>query len=76
MLRQSLHRWIAPNGGCWTVIGQPSGARPIRLARFRRVLSVMGFGGNGITFSMIAAQIVSAQLSGQPDPDAAIFRFR
>ena len=41
-----------------------------------RVWAVMGFGGNGITFSMIAAQIVAAALAGRPDPDAALFRLR
>lgn len=41
-----------------------------------RVFAVMGFGGNGITFSMIAAQIVAAAIRGRPDPDAALFRYR
>lgn len=41
-----------------------------------RVFAVMGFGGNGITFSTIAAQIVSAAIAGKPDPNAALFRFR
>jgi glycine/D-amino acid oxidase-like deaminating enzyme len=36
----------------------------------------MGFGGNGITFSMIAAEIVAAEIAGRPDPDAALFRRR
>ena len=38
-----------------------------------RVQAVMGFGGNGITFSMIASQIVSAAIRGKPDPDADLF---
>lgn len=37
------------------------------------VQAVMGFGGNGITFSMIASQIVSAAIRGRPDPDADLF---
>ncbi|AUH66924.1 NAD(P)/FAD-dependent oxidoreductase [Paracoccus zhejiangensis] len=41
-----------------------------------RVWAVMGFGGNGITFSMIAAQIVSAGIAGEKDPDAGLFRLR
>jgi len=33
----------------------------------------MGFGGNGITYSVIAAQIVAAALAGRPDPDADLY---
>ncbi len=36
--------------------------------------AVMGFGGNGITYSVIASQIVSAALRGQPHPDADLYR--
>lgn len=41
-----------------------------------RVLSVMGFGGNGITFSMIAGQIIKSRISGKDDPDGDLFAFR
>lgn len=41
-----------------------------------RVFAIMGFGGNGITFSMIAAQIILAELEGRRDKDAALFRLR
>lgn len=41
-----------------------------------RIWAVMGFGGNGITFSMIAAQIVAAGIAGTSDPDARLFRLR
>ncbi len=37
--------------------------------------AVMGFGGNGITYSVIASQIVSAAIRGRPDPDADLYRF-
>lgn len=47
-----------------------------RVPGFERIYSVMGFGGNGITFSVIAAQIVAAAIHGKDDPDADIFRFR
>jgi glycine/D-amino acid oxidase-like deaminating enzyme len=43
------------------------------LPHHRRSYSVMGFGGNGITFSMLAAQIVSRAIQGISDPDAEIF---
>lgn len=36
--------------------------------------AVMGFGGNGITYSVIASQIVSAAIRGRPDPDADLYR--
>jgi glycine/D-amino acid oxidase-like deaminating enzyme len=36
--------------------------------------SVMGFGGNGITSSVIASQIVAAWVRGETDPDADLYR--
>jgi glycine/D-amino acid oxidase-like deaminating enzyme len=39
----------------------------------RRTYVVLGFGGNGITFSMLAAEIVSRAVNGLKDPDADIF---
>ena len=38
--------------------------------------AVIGFGGNGTIYSMIAAQIVPSLLKGRSDKDADIFRFR
>jgi glycine/D-amino acid oxidase-like deaminating enzyme len=38
-----------------------------------RCYSVLGFGGNGITFSMLAAQLVSRHIQGIDDPDAELF---
>lgn len=35
----------------------------------------LGYGGNGITYSMIAADIISDLLQGKPNSDAEIFRF-
>lgn len=40
-----------------------------------RVHAVLGYGGNGITFSRIAAEIVRADLTGATDADAALFAF-
>jgi glycine/D-amino acid oxidase-like deaminating enzyme len=37
--------------------------------------AVLGYGGNGITFSMVAAQIIQMLLRGQRDPDAELFDF-
>ena len=39
-----------------------------------RCYAVLGFGGNGITFSMLAAQLISRHMQGIKDPDAKIFR--
>lgn len=37
------------------------------------VWAAIGFGGNGVTWAMIASQIVSAALAGYRDPDADLF---
>ena len=39
-----------------------------------RCYSVLGYGGNGITFSMLAAQFLSAAVRGRAHPDARLFR--
>jgi glycine/D-amino acid oxidase-like deaminating enzyme len=38
--------------------------------------AVLGFGGNGITYARIAADIIAAELAGRPDPDADLYAFR
>lgn len=35
----------------------------------------LGYGGNGITYSLIAAEIIRDQFLGRPNPDAHLFRF-
>ncbi len=40
-----------------------------------RCYAVIGFGGNGTTFSAIAADLISADIRGTPDPDADLFAF-
>jgi glycine/D-amino acid oxidase-like deaminating enzyme len=35
----------------------------------------LGYGGNGITFSLLAAQIITDLFLGRPNPNAALFRF-
>lgn len=63
------HRWAGAFGESPT--GMPViGALP----NLRNCFSVTGFGGNGITHSMIAAQILSAEIAGKSDPDARVFR--
>lgn len=65
------YRWSAP-------FSVTDDGLPIidRVPGQERIFAVMGFGGNGITFSVIAAQIVAAAIAGKPDPDAAVFRYR
>ena len=36
----------------------------------------LGFGGNGTTFSYIAAEIIREGILGRRDPDADIFSFK
>jgi glycine/D-amino acid oxidase-like deaminating enzyme len=42
---------------------------------FPNCWAVVGFGGNGMTYSRIAADIIDAALSGRTDPDAGIYAF-
>lgn len=44
------------------------------IPRHRNCYAVLGFGGNGITFSAIAAQVLQRTLCGLKDPDADLFR--
>jgi len=38
--------------------------------------AVLGYGGNGITFSALAAQMLRNQITGGRDPDSDLFSFR
>ncbi len=38
-----------------------------------RCFAIMGYGGNGITFSVIAAQLIQRAIMGLRDPDADLF---
>lgn len=66
---QLTHAWAG-------AFGESSTGLPIidRLAGYPRCHVVAGFGGNGITYSMIAAEITSARLRGRRDPDADLYR--
>ncbi|WP_290685056.1 MULTISPECIES: NAD(P)/FAD-dependent oxidoreductase [unclassified Haematobacter] len=66
---EPAYAWAAPFGNTTTglpIIDRAPGAE--------RVHVVMGFGGNGITFSAIAADIVRGRVEGIEDPDADLFR--
>jgi glycine/D-amino acid oxidase-like deaminating enzyme len=43
--------------------------------RDRHSYYALGMGGNGITFSVIAAEIIRDRILGRPNTDSAIFRF-
>ncbi len=45
------------------------------IPRLKHCFAVMGFGGNGITFSAIAARILQRELLGIADPAAKLFPF-
>jgi len=45
------------------------------LPRHPRIFSVMGYGGNGITYAQIASEIIAAAIAGEQDSDAALFGF-
>ncbi len=47
-----------------------------RLPRRPRIHAVQGYGGNGITFSRIAAELIATELAGRTDPDAGLFGFK
>ena len=44
-------------------------------AEIPRTLFALGFGGNGITFSVIAAQILRDMITAKKNTDVEIFRF-
>ncbi|BAH38045.1 MAG TPA: FAD-binding oxidoreductase [Gemmatimonas aurantiaca] len=62
------HRWAG-------AFGESPSSLPLidRLPGHSRAWVVAGFGGNGITFSVVASQIVAAALRGERDPDASLF---
>lgn len=41
-----------------------------------RCYAVLGYGGNGITFSMVAVQLVRGLITGTGDPDEDLFAFK
>ncbi|WP_256203670.1 NAD(P)/FAD-dependent oxidoreductase [Sphingopyxis sp. YR583] len=46
-----------------------------RVPGMKNCYAAMGYGGNGITFSMMAAQILRGLILGSGDPDAGLFSF-
>jgi glycine/D-amino acid oxidase-like deaminating enzyme len=46
-----------------------------RLPKKPRLYAALGYGGNGITFSMIAARLITDLIVGRPNADAPVFSF-
>lgn len=46
-----------------------------RIPGYPCCFAVLGYGGNGITFSMLAASMIASAVRGRPDPDAKLFAF-
>ncbi len=44
--------------------------------RHPRIHAVMGYGGNGITYSQIASEIVASALAGREDADGDLYAFK
>jgi glycine/D-amino acid oxidase-like deaminating enzyme len=42
----------------------------------KNCFAVLGYGGNGITYSRLAAEIIRTTLAGKVDPDADLYAFR
>ncbi|MBI5600696.1 MAG: FAD-binding oxidoreductase [Gemmatimonadetes bacterium] len=81
-LAKRLHRLLpsvtAPVAFSWAgTFGQTADGLPYIGANpaFQHGLFALGYGGNGITFSVIAARIIRDLVSGTPNGDAEIFRF-
>ena len=61
---------------CWAgPFGTTPDGLPIidEVPSLKNVVTVMGYGGNGITFSQIASEILKARIEGRTDPDAELF---
>lgn len=63
------HRWAGAFGE------SPTGLPIIdRVLGAHNCYALAGFGGNGITHSVIGAEIITAMIAGERDPDANLFR--
>jgi glycine/D-amino acid oxidase-like deaminating enzyme len=45
------------------------------IPRHPRIHAVMGYGGNGITYSQIASEVIASSLAGRDDSDADLYAF-
>jgi glycine/D-amino acid oxidase-like deaminating enzyme len=57
--------------------GSPNGMPTIgAIPGYPNCYAVMGYGGNGITFSMLATKLITAAILGKQVPEAALFAFK
>lgn len=70
-IEEPAYRWAA-------AFGVTSDGLPIigAVPGLQNVYAAMGYGGNGITFSQIAAEIISSEILGHKDSDSSLFAFR
>ncbi|MEO8223339.1 MAG: FAD-dependent oxidoreductase, partial [Gammaproteobacteria bacterium] len=62
---------------CGSFGTSPDGTPTIgRVPGRQNCYAAMGYGGNGITFSMLAAQLLTGLITGQGDPDIDLVSFR
>jgi len=57
--------------------GETSTGLPIigEIPGWKNCWAALGYGGNGITYSRIAADVIRSALTGEPDPDADLYAF-
>jgi glycine/D-amino acid oxidase-like deaminating enzyme len=65
-----VHAWAGSFGN--SPLGTPTIGRVPRMAN---CYAAMGYGGNGITFSMMAAQMLRGLITGDGDPDSDLVSF-
>jgi glycine/D-amino acid oxidase-like deaminating enzyme len=57
--------------------GSPNGMPTIgAIPGYPKCYAVMGYGGNGITFSMLSTQLITAAILGKNLPEAGLFAFK
>ena len=77
---KALLPWVDPTPDyAWTgAFGVSDTGLPLigRIPGWPHCFAVLGFGGNGTTFSVIAAQLIAADIFEETDPDADVFAFK
>ena len=77
---KKLLPWLDPAADyAWTgAFGASDTGLPLigRIPGWPQCFAVLGFGGNGTTYSVIAAQLIAADISEETDPDADLFAFK
>jgi glycine/D-amino acid oxidase-like deaminating enzyme len=73
-LRRSLRTEVVVVGSFG---GSPNGMPTIGpIPGYPKCYAVMGYGGNGITFSMLSTKLITAAILGRVLPEARLFAFK